>query len=994
MKKRFIAIGSGLASIGVILSCGIGFLSSCGKSVVEAPAFENAEATTEAIGVFENADSLLRKEKEYFILGKGNVDAKKSGVNLTSQKIYSVTARNNDQYLIESNSYSGMVKCATRAYSQEDSSVKVFFGSDVSKDGSKAKWNEEKYTSYTKEEYKQSWGRYIEDAFVYKIDENTVLSQEYLGTQEGYSQYRLFLDPETACQDYKNQMKTISNLPEHPKFKEVQFIFTVDSSGYMVSSTTYEVYTTKYSGFTADCVGSITSYYYYGDVKIPSLLEDSHYDGEGKKDFIPGSNVEISKEEIQPISKIIQGFTNEPYSGFTCKLTLRNPNQKEICKLNLNLYLDLSNLDCVKIQGSLASQDYGYNFNINFSFDLGEKILYIYSNKINFKYDVNNLNDTINYVINFINQFLENKIDLDLSMPEIDLDSLISSLSSSTTESLLSNGNFKWNISLDVLGGIDCEIYGAKDTYQISKILIQDIALKDYHIGLECNVEAFEESPIVPIDADLQETADLSDSIKILDFFQNLIDSKRFALNAVASKVNELGEETYSLTVDGQFDIGNSNYYADFGFEDINGVHSIKVGYDNENAYISYQDKMNGYVSKASLEELFTYVRSLLNDEEFMNRISNSFIPSNDSLNLIEAIKNGELDQLSSNAIDIKYDNSGINILVDLSIVGLEGYCELLLPSDGSGIDALNVSIQDNNEVLSISFTFAEIKDIPEVDLSSFIDFSSLPRLIKILKGTIFDNSYLIIKGNLKVKIPVIVNFEVGVSAYFNINDFSSLQAIVSLDIPINILLNNDKDDFGYPSVQDGSLSSIESRNTTLYVYDNYIIFQRTDVLKYKYGFLGLGGSEKFTYITYRKYTFSELGQNYMDAIYYALGATNSAKGIIDSAIANSKNKENSEKNDYSQIVTDYSYNENALGGGTYSITTDLGAMLHSDSLSTLQIGLVDDGEILRQISVNTSLAGVVTISGTLNLEVTNNCTQFNGFDSFVNEYTGESKFL
>ena len=68
--------------------------------------------------------------------------------------------------------------------------------------------------------------------------------------------------------------------------------------------------------------------------------------------------------------------------------------------------------------------------------------------------------------------------------------------------------------------------------------------------------------------------------------------------------------------------------------------------------------------------------------------------------------------------------------------------------------------------------------------------------------------------------------------------------------------------------------------------------------------------------------------------------------------------------------------------------------MLHSDSLSTLQIGLVDDGEILRQISVNTSLAGVVTISGTLNLEVTNNCTQFNGFDSFVNEYTGESKFL
>ena len=107
-------------------------------------------------------------------------------------------------------------------------------------------------------------------------------------------------------------MKTISSLPEKPNFSQVEFRFIVNADGYILSSTTYEIYKTKFGGFSADCVGSITSTYYYGDVAIPSLNEDSKYTGTSKIDStssIPSSPI-VSEKEYTPLEKIILGFTS------------------------------------------------------------------------------------------------------------------------------------------------------------------------------------------------------------------------------------------------------------------------------------------------------------------------------------------------------------------------------------------------------------------------------------------------------------------------------------------------------------------------------------------------------------------------------------------------------------------------------------------------------------------------------------------------------------
>ena len=117
------------------------------------------------------------------------------------------------------------------------------------------------YKDYSSEQYEEDWGRPITSQFNYVVSEETVLSQELISATNGVFEYLLRLDTEKAVDGYRRQMKTISSLPEKPNFSQVEFRFIVNADGYILSSTTYEIYKTKFGGFSADCVGSITSTY-------------------------------------------------------------------------------------------------------------------------------------------------------------------------------------------------------------------------------------------------------------------------------------------------------------------------------------------------------------------------------------------------------------------------------------------------------------------------------------------------------------------------------------------------------------------------------------------------------------------------------------------------------------------------------------------------------------------------------------------------------------
>ena len=980
MRKLLIGISiTSVVGVSASLLSSFGGLFKGGKVSISSI---SGEATTEAIGAFHKAKQLLDSEEEYFIKGVGSVDAKKAGMNLTTQTIYAVTARKGDSYLIESNSYSGLVKCATRAYSL-DEGVRVYHGSNVSKDGSTASWNEKDYKDYSSEQYEEDWGRPITSQFNYVVSEETVLSQELISATNGVFEYLLRLDTEKAVDGYRRQMKTISSLPEKPNFSQVEFRFIVNADGYILSSTTYEIYKTKFGGFSADCVGSITSTYYYGDVAIPSLNEDSKYTGTSKIDSttsIPSSPI-VSEKEYTPLEKIILGFTSEPYSSFNATLQIKNPSLKEIAKLNITLFLDLNDLEKVQVQGNISSSTHGYYFNASFHLDLGENVLYIYSSRVNIKFDIASLQEATDRILGFINQFLDEKISFE--MPEINLDELLASLNNSVSEDITNEGEFKW--TLQALGS-NIEIYGAQDTFAISKIMLPDVNISSYHLSLDCDVLSLDASPIVDRNIDEEKTLDLNTTLNFLDFIQGFISEKRFALNVVASKVNSLGEESYTFECNGQFDLEQNIVQADFDFVDVNGSHLINVGYQDEYAYLSYQDKLKGKLSKQSLQTTFDFVISLLDDEEFINKIGSLITIDASSMDFIGAIKEGNLDTLiPENTISFNIDKENVFVKLDLKPFGIEGNVELVIKPDFSGIDYLNFVICDNEETLTILASLVELKEFSDVDLSSYTDFSSLTRLIPLIKEAVFDYGKYALSGNLKLSIPILGDLNIGLKADIRIGEkFGKADGKVELDVGIKALLTDDKNSSSAPyNPPSGySVSSIKKRVTTLYIYEDSVIIRRVDNVEYRKNIFT--SSKRGTNVAIRKYTFSDFETKYMEIIYFALGVTDTAQGIIDDQI---KKATPSEENvDYSQIITAYSFQECELGG-IYSIDTNLTALLQNASFSTLNITLQDDGNQLTKLSASTKIASIITVSIDVILQDLSVDVPFGEFDDFVSSY-------
>lgn len=980
MKKILIGV-----SITAVVGISASLLSSFGGLFKEgqiSTSLVSGEETTEAIGAFQKAKQLLANEEEYFIKGVGAVDAKKAGMNLTTQTIYAVTARKDDSYLIESNSYSGLVKCATRAYSQNDG-VRVYHGSNVSKDGSTATWSETNFTDYTNEEYEEEWGREISSQFNYVVNEETVLGQELISSSDGVYEYLLHLDTEKAVEGYRRQMKTISSLPEKPTFSQVEFRFCVNADGYILSSTTYEVYKTKFGGFTADCIGSITSTYYYGDVQIPSLNENSKYTGTSKIDTsvtIPSSPI-VSEKEYTPLEKIILGFTSEPYSSFNASLQIKNPSLKEIAKLNITLFLDLNDLEKVQLQGNINSNTHGYYLDASFHLDLGENVLYIYSSRVNIKFDIDSLQDASNRILGFINQFLDEKISFE--MPEINIDELLSSLNNSVSEELTNDGKYKWNI--EALG-TNIEIYGLQDTFAITNISIPDISLSSYHVALECDVQTLSASPICDKNIDENKTLDFNTTLNFLDFIQGFIDEKRFALNVVASKVNDLGEESYSFECSGQFDLNQMIMQADFDFVDVNGSHLIKVGYQDEYAYLSYQDKLKGKLDKQSLLSTFDYLVALLDDEEFIEKIGSMITIDKSSMDFVGAIKEGNLDlYVPENTIDFNIDNEEVFVKLDLKPFNIEGNVELVIKPDFSGIDYLNFCIKDNEETLTIHASMIDMKEFEEIDLSAYTDFSSITRLIPILKETVFDYNKYVLEGNLKLTIPILGDLNIGLKADIRVGEkFGQADGKIELDVGIKTLLTDDKNSSSAPynPPENYSVSSIKKRVTSLYIYDDSLIIKRVDNVEYRKNIFS--SVKSGTNVAIRKYAFSDFGSKYMEIIYFALGITDTAQGIIDDQINNATPSE--EDVDYSQIITSYSYEDNDVGG-TYYIDTNLTALLQNDSFSTLSMVLKDDGVQIKQLSASTKIASIIKVSLDVVLQDLDVDVPFDEFDSFVNSY-------
>ena len=204
---------------------------------------------------------------------------------IVKQSIRNFQIRNGDKYFEEQISKSSMVSLANRAVQSNEDSVQVYKG--------KAKDTElSEYTDgakdYSIEDFKDAWGKTLQDIFIYLICNETVLDKGTSVTKkDGIIRVQLELDPEVASYYYKHQMKSLSDLSALPTFEYLRQTYIFDASNMMIlHSILDEKYQATMSGITATIINHL--YYYYQTdefLKIPEINENLDYSVEGEPHY-------------------------------------------------------------------------------------------------------------------------------------------------------------------------------------------------------------------------------------------------------------------------------------------------------------------------------------------------------------------------------------------------------------------------------------------------------------------------------------------------------------------------------------------------------------------------------------------------------------------------------------------------------------------------------------------------------------------------------------
>ena len=203
---------------------------------------------------------------------------------IVNQSIRNFQIKNGNDYFEEQISKSSMVALANRATQKGDDKVQVYKG--------KAKDTEvSEYTNgsdaYESEEYKASWGKTMQEMFIYLISNDTVLTNQCsISKKDGKTKVHLELDTETASYYYKVQMKNLSNLSALPTFEYLKQTYTFNEDMMLLHLAIDEKYQASMSGVTATIQNNIDYYYHANEFrKIPEINENLDYSVEGEEKY-------------------------------------------------------------------------------------------------------------------------------------------------------------------------------------------------------------------------------------------------------------------------------------------------------------------------------------------------------------------------------------------------------------------------------------------------------------------------------------------------------------------------------------------------------------------------------------------------------------------------------------------------------------------------------------------------------------------------------------
>ena len=202
---------------------------------------------------------------------------------IVNQSVRNFQIRNGDKYYEEQISRSNMVNLANRVIADADGAT-VYRGK--AKDTEVPEYNDQPKV-LNPDEFKELWGKKLEDIFIYIISNDTVdLDKSSVEKRDGKVFISLELDPDIASYNYKLQMKSLSELSALPTFEYLRQTYVFDSDMTILHSTIDEKYVATMSGINATVNNNLDYYYHSNEfIKIPEINEILDYSVEGEETY-------------------------------------------------------------------------------------------------------------------------------------------------------------------------------------------------------------------------------------------------------------------------------------------------------------------------------------------------------------------------------------------------------------------------------------------------------------------------------------------------------------------------------------------------------------------------------------------------------------------------------------------------------------------------------------------------------------------------------------
>ena len=202
---------------------------------------------------------------------------------IVNQTIRNAQIKVGNHYFEESISYSNMVAVANRVDQiGQDNDITLNKGKATASD--EASYKSDTIT-YKAEDYKKTWGKTLDEMFIYLICNETVLEGSKIEKNDETIRVTINLDTDISTYYYKVQMKEISSLDRLPVFSYVTHTYTFSKDMTLLHCTVDEKYQASMT-VTANIHNTI-DYYYHSNVvmNIPKENETIDYSIEGENHY-------------------------------------------------------------------------------------------------------------------------------------------------------------------------------------------------------------------------------------------------------------------------------------------------------------------------------------------------------------------------------------------------------------------------------------------------------------------------------------------------------------------------------------------------------------------------------------------------------------------------------------------------------------------------------------------------------------------------------------